>query len=100
MIEDEFHIFDVQKYKLCPNDFYSKMNILHDKSLRISHVNIRSLSKNIGELQLLFDLRSGMLVMQTHHYQTFPKISQTIKLIILKLKILHMILFYIVVSLF
>jgi len=31
------------------------MNNLHDKSLSISHVNIRSLSKNISELQLLYD---------------------------------------------
>ena len=55
MIEDEFHIIDVQKYKLSPNDFDSKMNNLHDKSLSISHVNIRSSSKNISELQLLYD---------------------------------------------
>ena len=55
MIENEINTFEVQDYKLCPSDFDNKLNNLNDNSLSITHVNIRSLNKNISELQLLYD---------------------------------------------
>ena len=55
MIENDINTPEVQEYKLCPSDFDRKLNKLNDNSLSITHANIRSLNKNISELQLLYD---------------------------------------------
>ena len=55
MVENEINTIELQEYKLCPSCFDNKLNNLNDNSLSITHINIRSLNKNISELQLLYD---------------------------------------------
>lgn len=55
MIDNEANTLEVHKYRLCPSNFDNYLSDIQNNSLSISHVNIRSLSKNISELQLLYD---------------------------------------------
>ena len=42
-------------YKLCPNSFDSTLPLDGKKSISISHVNVRSLNKNVDSLKVLYE---------------------------------------------
>ena len=52
---DEEYTFDVSSYNTSPSDFDGTLQNVFENSFSITHVNIRSLNKNINELHLLYD---------------------------------------------
>ena len=53
--KEDFDSFDLDSFELLPVNLYSTLSDKFHKSFAVSHVNVRSLNKNIENFRLLYE---------------------------------------------